>query len=34
MREEVGRGWWDGSLVDTLENVLQESPDLVSARMA
>jgi len=34
VREEVGRGWWDGSLVDTLENVLQELPDLVSARMA
>ena len=34
VREEVRRGWWDGSLVDTLENVLQESPDLVSTRMA
>ena len=34
MREEVRRGWWDGSLVDTLENVLQELPDLVSTRMA
>jgi len=34
VREEVRRGWWDGSLVDTLENMLQELPDLVSPRFA
>jgi putative two-component system response regulator len=25
MREEVKRGWWDGSLVDELENLVMES---------
>ncbi|MBI4459291.1 MAG: response regulator [Acidobacteria bacterium] len=28
MREEVKRGWWDGSLVDELEALLRDSPPL------
>jgi putative two-component system response regulator len=26
MREEVKRGWWDGSLIDQLELLVRESP--------
>ena len=30
MREEVVRGWWDGTLVDELEALLNASPELIA----
>jgi hypothetical protein len=27
LRDEVRRGWWDGSLVDEFEKLLKDSPD-------
>jgi putative two-component system response regulator len=30
MREEVRRGWWDGALVDALDDMLKDPPTLVA----
>ncbi len=34
IREEVRRGWWDGTLVDALENLLHNSPQLATVQVA
>lgn len=34
VREEVARGWWDGTLVDELESLLKTSPELSLASAA
>jgi cyclic di-GMP phosphodiesterase len=34
LREEVARGWWDGNLVDALEGMLKNSPELLAAPAA
>ena len=34
LHDEVRRGWWDGSLVDTFEGMLQGSPEILASSAA
>lgn len=34
LREEAGRGWWDGTIVDEFESMLHASPQLSAAHAA